>query len=186
MVEGYKKCDLGNDLEFTDDVLNQMLLILREYGSDDFWKLLKYNKKDALTNPTYFVSDEEKYEMTKQDNVDGEGNEITRIKVVKFNEDISVEAHNEIRIFDASWTIPDTNQYNTAIGLEVISHNSLIVLTNGKRSINVLRHELYKIFNNAYVHKSVGKMTNVGIRGNITLFNKDYQGYSFGLISRSS
>jgi len=185
MREHYKKCELGNDLEFSDKLINEMLLILIEEATDDFWKILKYPKSDALSNPSYTVSTQDKYDLVKQNNVI-DGNEITRIKVMKFNDDISATAHSEIRIFNASWDIRSTNDYVVGIGVEIICNNSLVILdVVGKTSLNVLRHEIYRIFNNSYVYKNIGKMTNVGTRGSITLFNKDYQGYQLTLVSMS-
>lgn len=182
----YKKCELGNDLEFSDELINNMLLILVQEASDDFWKILKYGKSDALSNPNYTISEQDKYDMIRQNHI-VDGKELTRIRVLKFNNNIATEAHSEIRIFDGSWNVATQNNYSVAIGIEIISHNDIIVLDNvGKRTINVLRHEIYKIFNNAHVDKSIGKMSNVGIRGAVALFNDDYQGYQFALIANSA
>lgn len=188
MREGYKKCSLGNDLEFVDKLINEMLLILVDEASDKFWKVLKYGSTDILTNPSnYPITTQDKYDMIKQNNVDSEGKTVTKVKVNKFNNDISTDAHSEIRLFNGSWGSPSQNNYELLIGLEVISHNKSIVLDGtGELTINILRHELYKIFNNSYVYKSVGKMNNVGTRGVIAIFNDDYQGYQFGLNTASA
>lgn len=183
----YKKIECGNDLEFSDKLISNMLKILINEASDDFWKILKYGATDALINNTYTISEQDKYDMIKQNNVDEEGNIITRIKVLKFNNDIQTEAHSEIRIFDGSWSIGGLNEYNVAIGIEIVSHNNIIALDKvGKTTLNVLRHEIYRIFNNARIHKSIGKMTNEGTRGNVTVFNENYQGYQLSLLSRSA
>ena len=172
MSTGYKKCELGNDMQFSDDIINEMLLILVEEASDDFWKVLKYGASDALTNPSYTIDLSDKYDMVKQNNYNSDGDELTRIKVMKFNDDISSKAHSEIRIFDGAWNVPDISLFVSALGIEVMSHNKVIVLENvGKTTLNLLRHEMYRIFNNAYVHKNVGKLTSNGTRGNIGLFN---------------
>lgn len=184
----YEKCEMGNDLEFSDELLENILQILVQEASDDFWKILKYGATDALVNPSYTISEQDKLNMIKQNNINSEtGEDSTRVKVKKFNDDISTVAHNEIRIFDGSWTIPSVNDYNVAIGVEIISHNSLVTLDKvGKRTINVLRHEIYRIFNNAYVSKNISKLTNLGTRGNTNTFNKSYQGYQFSLTSLSA
>lgn len=183
----YEKCSMGNDLEFTDELFNNILLILVQEASDDFWKILKYGSSDALSNPLHTISQQEKYDMIKQNNFDEDKNELTRIKLLRFNNDISTTAHSEIRIFDASWSVETLGNYDLSIGIEVISHNSCIILDGvGKRSINVLRHEIYKIFNNARIDKNIGKLSNVGISGFVKLFNDDYQGYQFGLVSLSA
>jgi len=162
-------------------------MLLIDLGSDDFWKILKYGKTDVLINPSYTVSLADKYEMVKPNNKTNDGKELTRVKTAKFNDDISTEAHTEIRIVDGSWSVPEKQIYDIAIGVEIISHNSLIALDGvGKRTINILRHEIYKIFNNADVYKNIGQMTNVGTRGQVSIFNNEYQGYQFSLIARSS
>jgi len=191
MREGYEKCELGNDLEFVDELILEMILILVDYASDKFWKVLKYGSTDALTNPSYTVSRQDKYDMIKPNNVvvnsEGETISITKVRRNKYNNDISTVAHSEIRLFDGSWNAQSQNDYSLLIGLEVISHNKSMILDGtGESTINILRHELYKIFNNSYVYKSVGKMTNVGVRGAINVFNESYQGYQFGLKTTSA
>ena len=191
MREGYEKCELGNDLEFVDELILEMILILVDYASDKFWKVLKYGSTDALTNPSYTVSRQDKYDMIKPNNVvvnsEGETISITKVRRNKYNNDISTVAHSEIRLFDGSWNTQSQNDYSLLIGLEVISHNKSMILDGtGESTINILRHELYKIFNNSYVYKSVGKMTNVGVRGAINVFNDSYQGYQFGLKTTSA
>ena len=187
MIEGYKKCELGNDLEFVDDLVNEMFTILVEYASDDFWKILKYGEKDALTKVGNTISQEDKGNMVKQNNYDEDSNELTRIKMIKFNDNISTIAHSEIRIFNGSWNVPSTNNYVLGIGIEIISHNDIIVLDGvGKTTLNMLRHEILKIFNNAYVNNNVGKMSANNTRGAIALFNSNFQGYQFTLISSSA
>jgi len=191
MREHYKKCELGNDLKFTDELIKEMLLILVDYASDKFWKILKYGSTDALINPSYTISKQDKYDMIKPNNIvvnsEGETITITKIRRSRFNDDISTVAHSEIRLFDGSWNPVSQNDYSLLIGLEVISHNKSIILDGtGESTINILRHELYKIFNNSYVYKSIGKMTNVGVRGAIKVFNDSYQGYQFGLKTTSA
>ena len=159
-----------------------MLLILVEEASDDFWKILKYGSPDALINPTYTISINDKRAMVRQNNVDKEGNIITKVKIAKFNNDISTDAHSEIRLFNAAWGASSQNRYELILGLEVVSHNDSLILDGvGKQTINVLRHEIYRIFDNSYVNKSIDLMTNIDTRGVIHLFNDSYQGYKFSL-----
>jgi len=186
MSTNYKKCELGNDLQFSDELINEMLSILVDEASDDFWKILKYGEIDALTNPSNTISLQDKYDMIKQNNINADGDELTRIKVTKFNSDISTTAHSEIRLFDGAWNIRSQNVYDIALGVEIISNNKIIALKDiGKTTLNLLRHEIYRIFNNAYVYKGIGRMSNNGTRGNIVTFNSDYQGYQFTLMATS-
>lgn len=181
----YEKQSCGNDLEFSDELIANMSLVLIEYASDDFWKILKYGSRDALSNPSYTITLEDKYNMVKQYNYDSENKELTRIKRLKFNQDIQNYAHSEIRIFDGVWNIPSQNNYSIGIGFEIVSHNDIIILDNGKSTINVLRHEIYKIFNGARVGKNISRFTNVGTRGSIVSFNDNFQGYQFTMLGIS-
>lgn len=180
--EGYVKCQQGNDLEFSDKLINEMMLILVEEASDDFWRILKYGATDVLANPSsYPITYDDKNDMIKQNK------DTTRIKAQKFNDDIATEAHTEIRIFNGVWTIPSDTSYTVTIGVEIISENTIIQLSGvGKTTLNVLRHEIYRIFNNARFKYNVGIMTNEGTRGSVVTFNNDYQGYQLSLTSLST
>lgn len=181
----YEKCSMGNDLEFSDELITNMTLLLVERASDDFWKILKYGARDALSNPSYSVSLDDKYNMVRQYNYDGDSKEITRVKRLKFNDDIQNFAHSEIRIFDGLWNITSQYNYSIGIGFEVISHNEIVVLDNGKTTLNVLRHEIYKLFNEARVGKNISRFTNIGTRGTIVPFNSNFQGYQFTMLGLS-
>ena len=124
--------------------------------------------------------------MIKQGNVDANGNLITKIKRLKFNDDISTVAHTEIRIFDGAWRIPTFGNYELTYGVEIISHNDIICLQGGKTTLNVLRNEIYRLFNGRYVDKNVGRLTNEGTSGTITIFNSNFQGYQMSLRGASA
>ena len=179
-----KKC--GNDLEFVDEFLQNFMMVLVKEASTDFWKILKYGTTDALTNPTYTISTADKYAMIKQGVVDGEGNSVTKIRRLKFNNDISTVAHTEIRIFDGAWRVPSLGNYEMTYGIEIISHNDIICLQGGKTTLNVIRNEIYRLFNGRYIDKNVGRLTNVGTTGTITVFNSSFQGYQMSLRGASS
>lgn len=176
----------GNNMAFTDEFITNMIMILLEEASDDFWKILKYGSTDATTNPLHTISDSDKLAMIKQENVDGNGKLLTRIRRLKFNDDITTEAHTEIRIFDGSWIVPTLVDYDIIYGIEIISANSIICLKDGRTTLNILRNEIYRIFNGRTVDKNIGRLSNVGVGGSIAVFNKMYQGYQFGLRGSSA
>ena len=179
-----KRC--GNDLEFVDEFLQNFMKVLVKEASDDFWKILKYGSTDALTNPSYTISVADKYAMIKQGNKDAQGNIITKIRRLKFNDDISTVAHSEIRIFDGAWRVPTFGSYEMTYGIEIISHNDIICLQGGKTTLNVLRNEIYRLFNGRYIDKNVGRLHNEGTTGTITVFNSSFQGYQMSLRGASS
>lgn len=176
----------GNNLEFVDEFLQNFMMILLKDASTDFWKILKYGSTDALTNPAYTISTADKYAMIKQNNKDGNGDLLTRIRRLKFNDDISTVAHSEIRIFDGAWRVPTFGSYEMTYGIEIISHNDIICLQGGKTTLNVLRNEIYRLFNGRYIDKNVGRLHNEGTSGTITIFNSSFQGYQLSLRGASS
>jgi hypothetical protein len=176
----YEKHACGNDLAFIDELLQNMLLALIEYGSDDFWKVLKYGTKDALTNATYTITREDKYELVSSSNPQ------QRVKLVAYNSDISTEAHNEVRIYDIGWTAIGRDDYSVRIGFDVICHNANIVLQGGRRAHSLIRSEILSLFNNARVDKNIGLLTVDGEGGTVYFFNSEYQGYRFGIAGSSS
>lgn len=173
-----KNC--GNNLQWVDDFISNMMDVIFLEASDDFWKILKYGSTDATTNLTYTVTADEKKAMIKQ-NTDA-----TRIRRLKFNNDIATDAHTEIRIFDGAWFVPSFGNYDMTYGIEIISHNQIICLDDGRTTLNVLRNEIYNLFNGRIVDKNVGRLTNAGTSGSITVFNSNFQGYQLSLKGASS
>jgi len=173
-----KKC--GNNLQWADDFISNMMDVLFLEASNDFWKILKYGSTDALTNETYTITVEDKKAMIKQNT------EATRIRRLKFNDDIATDAHTEIRIFDGAWFVPSFGNYDITYGIEIISHNQIICLEDGKTTLNVLRNEIYNLFNGRIVNKNVGRLTNAGTSGSIIVFNSNFQGYQLSLKGASS
>ncbi len=170
----------GNDMGYTDDLIIAIVMRLIEEAPDDFWKVLKYATKDATTNPAYTVSEDDKYNMVAQ-NTDG-----TRILLQRYNDDITTQSHNELRIFESKWDILKSGQYDLHIGFECISHNSIAVLNDNRKPINIIRNTIYKLFNGRTLHKSSGMVTNEFCQGYSMLFNSGYQGYYFALKTFSS
>jgi len=174
------KAMYGNDLRYIDDLMANILVVLVEEATDDFWKILKYGKTDATTNPTYTITQEEKYAMVKQNMAE------TRILLRKYNNDITADAHSEIRMFNAMWNFVEVGNAEVYIGWEIISENKIINLDDGRTTLNYLRHEIYRIFNNRSVFKGVGRISVVGSRGMIATFSNDYQGYAFDMLVAST
>jgi len=158
-----------------------MIQILFEEGSDEFWKCLKYNSTDALTNPSYFVTAVEKYKMIKQNTAD------TRIKRLRFSNDITPDAHSEIRIFDDWWEESEPRLFDVGFGFEIISHTAIITLDGtGYSRLNVFRNEILKLFNGRIVDGNIGELTVLGHMGKHGLFNDNFQGYKFTIAGSST
>lgn len=163
----YIKGDCGNNLKFVDELLENMVKVMIQHGSDDFWKLLKYPSKTAWSQPNVSLPDRAK--LVK----DG------LIKRVAYNNDISTEAHNELRIFPHRWDGNGVDGYELRIGFDVICHNNIIELTNGKTAGMIMVHEMLELFNGSQISKNLGAFTIEGMNGGIMYYNSEYQGYRF-------
>jgi hypothetical protein len=169
------KLHYGNDLRYVDEFMTHMLKIFVEEATDEFWKVLKYGATDATVNTSYTISELDKWSMVEQ-NTDN-----TRILLRKYNNDISTDAHTEIRVFNAMWDFVEVGNAELRIGFEIISENKIINLIDGRTTLNYLRHEIYRILNNRSVLKGIGRISSVGSRGMIVTFSDLYQGYAFDL-----
>lgn len=165
----------GNDLEYVDNMMASLLEILVTEATDDFWKILKYGATDATTNPLYTITTNEKWGMIKQNDAN------TRILLRKYNDDITKDAHTELRLFNAMWNFAEVGNADVYIGWEIISENKIINLEDGRTTLNYIRHELYRIFNNRSISKGIGRISTVGSRGMIATFSNLYQGYAFDM-----
>ena len=166
----------NNNLSSTDDFINNMVKILIDEGSDEFWKCLKYDTTDALINPSYFVTIEDKRKMVKQNTDD------TKIKRLRFNGDISTDVRSEIRIFEESWREVSPRIYEILFGIDIISHNKIIVLDGtGQSRLNVFRNEILRLFRGRIVDGNIGELSTLGQVGNSVYTNTSFQGYHFTL-----
>ena len=163
----YVKGSCGNNLEFIDELLKNMVDVIVTHGSNNFWKLLKYPTSNAPFEQD--VTIEQRLELIDQGS----------IRRMAYNNDISTSAHNELRIFPYRWEGEKRDNYNVTIGFDVICHNSIIELKNGKTASMTMVHEMLDLFNDALVNKNIGTFTISGLNGGITYYNSEYQGYRF-------
>jgi hypothetical protein len=172
----YVRGTCGNNLKWIDKLISNMVEVIVEYGSSDFWKVLKYPVKDALVNPAYTISDNDKVTLITNG----------MIKRKPFNSDVSGEAHNELRVFLYEWEGEGTDNYELTIGFDVICHNMNVDLQNGKTASMVMMSEILDLFNGSQVEKNVGKFIIDDQGGRITYYNTEYQGYRFYIKGWSS
>jgi hypothetical protein len=170
---GYIRGSCGNNLAFTDELLDNMVRVMIKHGSEDFWKVLKYPSKDALAQPN--LTEIEKVLLVKSG----------AIQRKAYNNDISTEAHNELRIYVHRWDGKNVDNYDVRIGFDVISHNSLIELNDGKTTGMLMVHEILDLFNGSIIGKNIGKFTIDGMSGGIVYYNSEYQGYKFTIRGKS-
>lgn len=176
----YEKKSCGNNLQFVDELINNMIEILILYASDDFWKLLKYGTKDALTNDTYTVTIGDKVALST-----------SNIKLIQFSDDISTVEHNEIRIYENGWNGTLQNDFDIVIGFDVICGKSIDTLDTDEqhplreRATNILRNELLDLFNGARISRNIGTFNITRQRGLSRRFNDNYIGTTFTLLGVS-
>ena len=175
-----RNCNNSN-LSFTDKFVSNMIQILFTEASDDFWKCLKYDSTDALINPTYFVNNVDKYKLIKQNTAD------TRIKRLRFSDDITTDARSEIRIFENGWEESEPRLFDVEIGFEIISHNDIITLDGtGYSRLNIFRNEILELFNHRIVDGNIGELSVLGLSGRSGSFNNKFQGYKFSIMGTST
>lgn len=170
-----------NNLSFTDKFVSNLINILFTEGSDDFWKCLLFDSTDALTNPSYTVTAQDKADALKQNT------EKTRIKRLRFSDDIMTDAGSEIRIFDDWWEEIQPRIFEVGIGFEIISNNKIITLDGtGYSRLNVFRNEILRLFRGRIVDGNIGELSVLGQMGKSGSFNNGFQGYKFTIVGTST
>ena len=166
-----KLCSFA-DFKHTDEVVRNIVLRFVEEASDDFWKVLKYGNRDATTNTSYTITTDDKYNMVAQ------YLPTTRIKRYSFNDDITEETRTELRIYEAKWQGITSGVYDIELGFEILSHNDIIALNDGRLTINIIRSEIYRLLAGRSIESNFGRMDANNQTGWTTRFNKQYQGYT--------
>ena len=167
----------GNYLKNIDKTFQDILIKLIN-ESDDLWKCLKYNDKTALSKS---ITMNDKNLIVDQDDLENR-----RVLLRPFNFDITTEERVELRIFMSSFYGVGVNDYTLRYNFEVIVHNDLWLLENGKQRPLVMIQEILRVLNYKGIDGSASKLNTDGNMGNIIRFNDRFQGYSFSLTAYSS
>ena len=144
----------------------------RADDNDNLFRLLRYNTRDALSQP---ITMQDKINILKQ-NTDLSQNGVI---FQRFNDDTFQEKITQLRIYIQAGSAVNNTLSNVAVGFDIIVHNDIIILDNGENRSLILLHELMKTLNGA---ENIGLgILDFNIGGGFTLidFNKNFQGYRF-------
>ena len=146
-------------------------------NNDNLFKLLKYNTRDALSQP---ITMKDKIDLFKQ-NTDLSQNGVI---FQRFNDDTFQEKISQLRIFIQGGSPIENVLSNVAVGFDIVVHNELMILNNGDNRALILLSELQKSLNGMDI--GLGILTFV-LRGGFSLldFNNYFQGYRFIMGTRS-
>jgi len=169
-------CD-NNYLKNVDKTFHDMLNKLVN-ESDDLWRCLKYNDSEALGKA---ITEEDKYKL-----IDMKDEKNRRILLRPFNFDIVTEERSELRIYMSSFYGAGVNDYPLRYTFEIIIHNDLWILDNGKQRPIVMMQEILRVLNYKPIEGSASKLNTDNQFGNIVRFNDRFQGYTFTLNAYSS
>lgn len=148
---------------------------------EKLWKLIKYNTSDALEKPN--LTEDEKIALIYNGSADSEPYRVFRIP---FTDDASTAQICKIHIFP--WRTDPyqrTNGYQT-IMIQIVCHNKIGTLNDGRARCDVLLEELGKAINGADV-AGIGMLTFDSSDGRPdyieqrTWNNQSYFGYEFAL-----
>lgn len=175
-MEGLYHIKFDRYSEFTYNIIK----ILVEKG-DNLWKLLKYNTADALEKES--LSQEEKLQLIYAGQSDSENYKVFRIP---FTDDASTSQVCRLHVFP--WVTDPykrTNGFQTFM-FQIVCHNKIGTLNDGRARCDVLIEELGNIINGADI-AGIGMLTFDSSSGRPdylkqrTWNNQSYFGYEFAL-----
>jgi len=163
------------ELDNIDNILRNISLKL--IVNENLCKLLKYNDSFALFED---ITEEQRYELNVQD---GDITN-TRIFYQPFNNDTITDQRTELRIYFMNFK-PD-NLYLTKvnIGFDLVVHNDLWRLEQGKQRPTTMFKEILKSLNGQLVD-GIGELSFVDSPCVLRYFNSKFTGYSFTMRTRS-
>lgn len=162
---------LDNIDKLWSDIGNQIA------SNQNILKLLYYNDEDALTKDDLYLN------QIRDIVGKGEDKKLQRIFKTPFNDDIVDELKSELRFYIPLLQPDNLYLAGVAFNFEIIVHNSLWELTEGRlRPVRILQ-ELLQQFNN-YDIKSIGNLTLKDRIANYT-FGKKFTGFILTLSTRA-
>lgn len=163
-------------LDSLDNILTN--IAIKIVDNLDLMRCLKYNTTDALLQP---ITQDECYQIINQDG----DISATRVFFQPFNNQVLTEERSEIRIYHNSFR-PD-NIYLTSIilGFDVVCHNNLWRLDDGKRRPTTMIKLLLESLNGQNVG-GIGDLTFVDRPCSLRYFSDNFTGYTLFLKTRST
>ena len=163
-------------LESLDNILNNIAIKIVE--NIDLMRCLKFTSTDALLQP---ITEEERYMLMNQDgDITG-----TRIFFQPFNNLTITDQRSELRIYYASFKPNNNFLTNINVGFDIVVHNDLWRLDNGKRRPTAIIKLLLESLNGQDVG-SIGNLSFIDRPCSLRYFNDSFTGYTLYLKTRST
>ncbi len=162
-------------LESLDNILTN--IAIKIVDNLDLMRCLKFNTTDALSQS---ITQDQCYELINQDG------DITNTRVFfqPFNNQTITEERSELRIYHASFRPDNIYLTNIIVGFDIVVHNNLWRLDDGKRRPTTMVKLLLESLNGQ----------DIGAIGNLTMdracslrfFSDSFTGYTLYLKTRST
>jgi len=163
-------------LESLDNILNNIALKIIE--NLDLMRCLKFNITNALSQS---ITIDECYELINQD-----GDILnTRVFFQPFNNLTITETRSELRIYHASFKPNNIYLSNIIVGFDIVCHNDLWRLDDGKRRPTTIIKLLLESLNGQDVG-SIGNLCFIDRPCSLRYFNDSFTGYTLYLKTRST
>ena len=163
-------------LESLDNILTN--IAIKIVDNLDLMKCLKFNTTDALLQS---ITEEQRYELINQDG------DITNTRVFfqPFNNLTITEARSEIRIYHASFKPDNIYLTDIIVGFDIVVHNNLWRLDDGKRRPTTILKLLLGSLNGQDVN-AIGNLSFVNRPCSLRYFNDSFTGYTLYMSTRST
>ena len=155
-----------------DESLSEVLgILIRE--SDELWKCLAYNEKDALSKS---ITLSQKADLCNQDS------DSKRLILKPFSSgDIITDEQVQVRMFQDNMRGFSATTGSIIFTFEIIVHNNLWLLSNQKVRPLIIIRELFNSLSERRLDTMIGQLSFEGEQLIKRHFNNDYIGYSFSL-----
>lgn len=166
-------------LETIDNISKNIALKLLD--NQTLLKLLYYNVSDALLQPD--LTDEQRYELIDQSNTDK-----TKIYYSPYSINILVDEVTQLRIILSEIQPENIQLANVLIDFQIITHNRLWVMEDGRQRPLVMIQEILKMLNGQDA-MSIGTLFFGGskrIPTRLIKYNNDFSGYIMTMGTRST
>jgi len=143
---------------------------------DNLFKCLKYNSINALELE---ITQEDKLLLINQSDKINK-----RVFFQPFNNDIISEIRSELRLYVFEISPEDNKLSEIYIGFEIITHNDLWLLDNGKQRPLVMLNEIFKLLNGKEVNGIGTIKINTRYPCRIRYYNDNFAGYNLIMKTR--
>jgi hypothetical protein len=161
--------------KFESEIISKLL-----NGSEDFWKLLKYNTNDPLNEDDLTMNEKLKLIAFVSTNKES----VTPFKLIAFQSGQTITTeHTEIRLYPYDFSFDGEHFISHTMRFEIFTHYNLKLINGGRRLIKMMQEILTSV--NGIDYEDVDGMINSATfdltDGRQQYFNDSYSGYTLDL-----